>query len=129
VCSKSFWGDRSNGLSNRQNTEVTERATSAAAGRRIYALHAMRPYNINSKKLPEDRQRTDHVASTTDLTSMILIFNRRQAVVMTYTRSVSTFHIDDLCRSALTDALLRLFGTHGRKLSLLVTPLLCSTLG
>ena len=34
-----------------------------------------------------------------------------------------------LLRSALTDALLRLFGTHCRKLSLIVTLLLCLTLG
>ena len=34
-----------------------------------------------------------------------------------------------LLRSALTDALLRLFGTHCRKLSLIVTPLLCLSLG
>ena len=43
--------------------------------------------------------------------------------------AVSTFHNDDLWRSALTDALLRLFGTHYRKLSLMVTLLLCLSLG
>ena len=36
------------------------------------------------------------------------------------------FNIDDLCEARLiTDALLRLFGTHYRKLSLTVTLLLC----
>ena len=42
-------------------------------------------------------------------------------------------HYDDLLRrllrSALTDAVLRLFGTHYRELSLIVTLLLCLSLG
>jgi len=49
---------------------------------------------------------------------------------VTTLRTSRHFNIDDLCEARLiTDALLRLFRTHYRTLSLTVTLLLCSSLG
>jgi len=96
-----------------QQQRPVERDVRGAAARGQVVLHRAPPAVPTSATDP---------SSETKLCSVSVHIRHRQLLLLLASLIL-------LSQSALTDVLLRLFGTHCRKLSLIVTLLLCLSLG